>query len=89
LGTFNKAAAAAKARDIYLSLDSHDGEKTLEQYKPKPEGLKPEKPTVGDLIQEVAATTRYRVTTFSVYCAALRPSGWGSSPWHSGGHRLQ
>ncbi len=72
LGTPNKAAAAAKARDIYLSLQSQGWEKTSEQYKPKPEEPKPEKSTVGDLIREVAASTNYRITTFSVYCAALR-----------------
>jgi len=72
LGTPNKAVAAAKARDIYLSLQTHGWEKTLDRYKPKPEESKPEKSTVGDLIREVAASTNYRVTTFSVYCAALR-----------------
>jgi len=72
LGTPNKAAAAAKARDIYLSLRGQGWEKTLETHKPKPEEPKPGKSTVGDLIREVAASTHYRVTTFSVYCAALR-----------------
>ena len=72
LGTPNKAAAAAKARDIYVSLHGRGWEETLALYKPKAEEPKPAKSTVGDLIREVAATTNYRITTFSVYCAALR-----------------
>jgi integrase len=72
LGTANKAAAAAKARDIYLSLHARGWEETLKEYKPKPEEPKPEKSTFGDLIREVAATANYRMTTYSIYCAALR-----------------
>lgn len=72
LGTPNKAAAAAKARDIYLSLQARGWEETLALHKPKPEEPKPERSTVGDLIREVAATTHCRVTTFAVYCGALR-----------------
>jgi integrase len=72
LGTPNKAAAAAKARSIYLSLQASGWETTLAAYKAKPEEPKPEFSTIGDLIREVANTTAYRSTTFSVYCAALR-----------------
>ena len=72
LGTPNKAAAAAKARDIYVGLQGGGWEKTLALYKPKPEESKPEKSSVGDLIREVAASTNYRATTISVYCGALR-----------------
>ncbi len=72
LGTANKAMAAAKARDIYLSLQARGWEETLATYKPKPEEPAPKNSTVGDLIREVSATTSFRSTTFSVYCAALR-----------------
>ena len=72
LGTPNKAAAAAKARDIYLSLHSQGWEETLAAYKPQTTEIRPENSTIGDLIREVAATTNYRVTTFSAYCASLR-----------------
>ncbi len=72
LGTPTKAAAAAKARDIYLSLQASGWEATLAAHKAKPEEPKPENSTVGDLIRAVAETTSYRSTTFSVYCAALR-----------------
>ncbi len=72
LGTANKAAAAAKAREIYISLHGHGWDETLNSYKPKAEEPKPEKSTVGDLIREVAASANYRMTTFAVYCGALR-----------------
>jgi integrase len=72
LGTANKATAAAKARDIYVRLCGQGWEETLALYKPKPVEPKPEKSTVGDLIREVAASTNYRITTYAVYCAALR-----------------
>ena len=72
LGTPNKAAAAARARDIYLSLQAIGWEATLATYKAKPEEPRPEHSTVGDLIRAVAETTSYRSTTFTVYCAALR-----------------
>ena len=72
LGTPNKTAAAAKARDIYLRLQASGWEATLARYKAKPEEPKVENSTVGDLIRVVAETTSYRSTTFAVYCAALR-----------------
>ena len=72
LGSANKQTAAVKARDIYLCLHANGWDKTLALHKPKVEEPKPDESTVGDLIREVAATTNYRVTTFSVYCAALR-----------------
>src|SRR5690349_6814219 len=41
LGTPNKAAAAARARDIYLSLLATGWEPTLVQYKKKPKTVAP------------------------------------------------
>ncbi len=72
LGTPNKAAAAAKARDIYVKLHGRGWDETLALFKPKIEPPKPEKSSVGDLIREVAATASYRGTTYAVYCGALR-----------------
>lgn len=72
LGTANKAAAASKARDIYVSLQGRGWEATLKEYKAKPEEPMPAESTIGDLIREVASTANYRMTTFSVYCSALR-----------------
>ncbi len=74
LDTPNKDAAAAKARDIYLSLHARGWEETLALYKPQPEPVevKPDHSTVGDLIREVSASTSYRITTFYDYSASLR-----------------
>jgi len=72
LGTPNKVAAAAKARDIYLSLHSLGWDETLAAYKPQAKEAIPVNSTVGDLIREISATVNYRVTTFAVYCASLR-----------------
>lgn len=72
LGTPNKASAAAKARDIYFNLQGGGWETTLALHKPKVEEPKPVRSSVGDLIREVAASTNYRMTTFAVYCGALR-----------------
>ena len=72
LGTPNKAAAAAKARDVYLSLQARGWDATLIQYKAKAEEPKIENSTVGDLIKAVSETASYRSTTFAVYCGALR-----------------
>lgn len=67
LGTPIKAAAAAKARDIYLSLQASGWEATFVRYKAKPEEPKPENSMVGDLIRAVAETASYRNSTFAVY----------------------
>lgn len=72
LGTPNKAAAAAKARDIYVALHAHGWANTLALHKPKQEEPKPLNSSVGDLIREVTASATYRMTTFAVYCGALR-----------------
>jgi hypothetical protein len=53
LGTPNKAAAAAKARDIYLSLMASGWEITLRRYKPSsavPKKLPSDGGTVGDFL---------------------------------------
>ena len=77
LDTPNKDAAAAKARDIYLSLHSRGWVETLALYKPQPQPVVvlPEHATVGDLIREVSATTSYRITTFYNYISSLRRIG--------------
>ncbi len=72
LGTANKAVAAAKARDIYVTLHGRGWDETLALFKPKPVLEKPANSTVGDLIREVSAAANYRTTTYAVYCGALR-----------------
>jgi hypothetical protein len=56
LGTPNKAAAAAKARDIYLSLTTSGWEITLRRYKPSsaaPNKLASNGSTVGNFLAEL------------------------------------
>src|SRR5437773_7370179 len=57
LGTPNKDAAAAKARDIYLSLLQFGWEKTIATYKPWT--VKAERasdlPTIGEFLAQVKA----------------------------------
>lgn len=77
LKTPNREAAAAKAKNIYLSLLSNGWHKTLEEYAP--ESLPPEEeqksertPTVGDLISEVSKLSTARRATLETYFKALR-----------------
>ena len=66
LGTPNKAAAAARARDIYLSLAGAGWEATLARYK-KPRAITPYKEisepcTVGEFLDEVFRTASNQQT---------------------------
>lgn len=74
LGTANKAAAASKAKEIYLNLQGAGWEKTLALHKPgkneMPKGCKVA--TVGEFIAAAQATGCVRDTTFRGYAAALR-----------------
>lgn len=72
LGTPNKAAAAGKAKDIYLSLKANGWIKTLAIYKPKAEANTVAIATVGDLIAEVKAKLGRKPKTIESYCRALR-----------------
>jgi type IV pilus biogenesis protein CpaD/CtpE len=65
-GTPNKAAAAARARDIYLSLAGAGWEATLARYK-RPRALAPHKEisgpcTVGEFLDEVFRTASNQQT---------------------------
>jgi integrase len=71
LSTPNKAAAAAKAQNIYLSLMAVGWEQTLAKFKPgvaKPAHIA----SVGELIEAVGANVAFRKSTFDGYCTALR-----------------
>jgi len=63
LGTPNKAAAAARARDIYVSLVANGWEPTLAQYKKQPQTADPaptaEQPpcTVGEFLDAIFRTS--------------------------------
>ena len=79
LGTPNKAAAAAKARDIYLSLQARGWDATLAQYKAKAEEPKIENSTVGDLIKAVAETATY--TLFQPHRRGQVDPGSAAGTW--------
>lgn len=80
LETANRDAAAARARDIYLSLQSRGWNETLVEYAPAIAAVVrnvegdpiPERPTVGDLIREVNEISTARKTTLETYFKALR-----------------
>jgi integrase len=69
LGTSNKTAAAAKAKEIYLSLQSAGWEATLAKFKPKASKIVT---TVGEFLEEVKAKADGRARTISDYCKAFR-----------------
>lgn len=70
LRTPNKAAAAAKARDIYAMLVGGGWDATLAKYKPKMQcrGVS----TVGDLLSELRAHWSGKPKTFEDYCRSFR-----------------
>ena len=75
LGTPNKAAAAARARDIYLSLVASGWEVTLRRFKPS--SAAPEKAmsgggTVGDFLEELKEKSDLKPKTLEGYAVALR-----------------
>ena len=57
LGTSNKTAAAAKAKDIYISLQSNGWEVALAKFKPKASQCAS---TVGEFIEAVKKTATAR-----------------------------
>jgi integrase len=76
LQTPNKAAAAARARDIYLHLVSHGWEPTLAKYKPKrferqATSQKQSPCTVGTFLEEVLRSASNR-RTVEGYATAFR-----------------
>jgi integrase len=75
LGTPNKAAAAAKARDIYLALVASGWDATLARFK-KPSAAKPalnagQPCTVGEFLEAIARTTTNQ-RTVEGYARAFR-----------------
>jgi integrase len=75
LGTANKVAASAKARDIYLCLNANGWESTLERFKPKPVKSSTEtKPdcSVGEFIDEIKRKADGNPKTIEGYCKSFR-----------------
>jgi len=71
LDTANQAAAAVKARDIYLSLVSVGWEATLAKYKPSPLA-KADVCTVGEFLADVKVRSHLKPITVRRYAVKLR-----------------
>ena len=71
LDTANQAAAAIKARDIYLSLVAAGWDATLAKYKPGVE-QKAECCTVGEFLADVHARSHLKPVTIRRYAVKLR-----------------
>src|ERR1041384_2100357 len=70
LRTANKEQAALKARDIWLSLQTHGFEKTEAKFKPwtiAPPQSSVKTITVGEYIQAAKAIATFRPTTATTY----------------------
>jgi hypothetical protein len=74
LGTANRAAAAARARDIYLHLAANGWETTLTKFKPKSGQAVGRIVKVGDFIREVKANCPKRGRTLDDYVRCFRQS---------------
>jgi hypothetical protein len=72
LGTANREAAAAKARDIYHSLQANGWEATLAKFRPDATPALRADTTVGDFIGEVKAKADGDPKTIEGYCRSLR-----------------
>ena len=66
----NKANAASRAKEIYLSLRSAGWDATLVKFKPK--AAREAVSTVGDFLEEVKAKASGRPKTLESYCRAFR-----------------
>lgn len=72
LDSANKTAAASRAKEIYLSLQSAGWDATLAKFKPKADGGSRSVATVGEFVAEVKAKAGGRPKTIEGYCRALR-----------------
>ena len=71
LGTPNREAAAARARDIYVYLLANGWEATIEKFRPVADAP-PKTLTVGRFIAEVEKRSSVDPLTFTGYAQALR-----------------
>ena len=72
LASANKTAAASRAKEIYLSLQSAGWEPTLAKFKPKADCGSRSVAGVGEFLAEVKAKASGRPKTIEGYCRALR-----------------
>ena len=70
LKTSNKAAAAAKAKDIYATLVGAGWDAALEKFKP--EMARKSVSTVGDFLNELRSHWSGKPKTFEDYCRSFR-----------------
>jgi hypothetical protein len=70
LKTSNKAAAAAKARDIYTMLVGADGDATLGKFKP--DVARKSVSIIGDFLNELRGHWSGKTKTFEDYCRSFR-----------------
>jgi integrase len=96
LGTPNKEEAAARAREIFLSLKANGWEATLAKYRPENTPAARLNATVGDFLAEVKAKADGDPKTIEGYCKSLRkivadiygvPDGPAKFDYRSGGHQ--
>lgn len=96
LGTPNRAAAAAKAKEVYLTLQGAGWDAALAKYKPVSH-VKPRTDcTVGEFLTEIKANADGRAKTVEGYAKALRKivaeimgivGGKKKYDYRSGGHK--
>jgi integrase len=72
LGTANQAAAAVKARDIYVFLKANGWDAALAKFKPESDATPRLNLTVGDFLKAVKGTGYLRLRTFLNYQNCLR-----------------
>jgi integrase len=72
LGTANKSAAAARARDIFLYLSANGWDATLAKFKPKSQVVQKTHATIGDLLGELESKADLNPKTFISYAGAFR-----------------
>src|SRR5216684_7507937 len=70
LKTSNKAAAAARAKDIYTTLVGTGWDETLEKFKP--EMARKSVSTIGDFLSELRGHWSGKPKTFEDYCRSFR-----------------
>jgi len=67
----NRAVAADRAKDIYVNLAANGWDAVMEKFKPAP-APRIVSPTVGEVIDQVRATSGIRIETVENYASKLR-----------------
>jgi integrase len=70
-GTANRAAAAEKARKVYLALISKGWQATLDEFKPDMQVSK-DGCTVGEFLDQVKAVSGLKLVTYEIYAKKFR-----------------